>query len=84
VHGRRVGTVAVYDVVRGVLWELPVGNKAGETCVVSGTAATSAGDLTAPASRTGFYYLVRGTNACGTGGFGTTSAGAPRTTSACP
>jgi len=70
--------------MRGVLSELPVGDKPGETCLVTDTTATSISDTDVPGPQAGFYYLVRGANACGTGDFGRTSAGAPRTTSACP
>ncbi|MBZ5640950.1 MAG: hypothetical protein LAO51_19605, partial [Acidobacteriia bacterium] len=78
------GPTPVYDVMRGLTSEFPVGGKPGETCLVSGTTATSLSDPTVPALGSGFYYLVRGTNACGKGDYGTTSAGAPRNSTACP
>jgi len=40
-------------------------------------------DTTAPPS-SGFYYLVRGVNVCGVGSYGADSAGAERTSPACP
>jgi len=75
------GSATVSDVVRGV--GLPVGSGA-ETCVVTGTSAAQFDDATLPGTGTRLWYLVRARNACGTGSYGKTSAGAPRTTSACP
>jgi hypothetical protein len=77
------GAATVHDVVRGNVGQLPVGS-ATATCVVSDLAGTSVTDVMVPASRGAFWYLVRGQNSCGTGSYGTTSAGALRTTAACP
>jgi hypothetical protein len=79
----QAGPSTIYDALRGLIAELPVGG-ASETCLASGTTATQATDASTPAPGAGFYYLVRGRNVCGVGHYGTTSSGAPRTSSACP
>ncbi len=78
------GSATVHDVLRGRLGELPVGSGAGETCVAAGTAGSSASDLEEPGLGAGFWYLVRGRNACGTGTYGVDSAGVTRVSSVCP
>jgi hypothetical protein len=75
------------DVLRGTLGGLPVGPGGGdETCL--GNVPSPATDSDVPASGTGFWYLIRGTSACGQGtyGFRTTNA-APtteRVSTTCP
>jgi hypothetical protein len=81
------GPGTVHDVVRGNVPELPVGSGAGETCL-----ATTAGDAllddVIPALGQGFWYDVRGRNACGIGTYGfETWKGTPvaeRATVICP
>jgi hypothetical protein len=80
----QAGPALTYDLMRGFLSQLPAGGGAAETCVVPDTPSTQASDSTPPATGTGFYYLVRGTNVCGVGTYGQTSSGAPRLTTACP
>ena len=80
----QAGTATVYDVMRGRVSELPVGGGASETCLASGVSTTQMPDTTTPALGTALYYLVRGTNVCGVGTWGTTSAGAEHVTLACP
>jgi len=75
---------AVYDVMRGSLSELPVGDKPDETCIASQVSATSTTDATLPAPGTGLYYLVRGADACGLGSYGITSGGSGRVSTVCP
>jgi hypothetical protein len=60
------------DIVRGRLSGLPVSpSGAGETPVVQNLlGSTSQSDATVPAPGTGFWYLARGTNACGKGPWG--------------
>ena len=77
------GPTPTYDLMRGSLAEFPVGGKPAETCVAT-TTATSAGDAATPGVGSGFYYLVRGSNTCGVGGYGTRSNGTPRTPTVCP
>jgi len=77
------GSGTVHDVVRGALGELPVGSGASETCLGS-TAAAMWTDAAVPANGAGFWYLVRGSNVCGDGTYGTESDGTPHITTACP
>ena len=77
------GSATVHDVVRGNVGQFPVGS-AMAMCIGSDLAGTTVPDTLMPASRAAFWYLVRGQNSCGSGGYGTTSAGAPRMTTACP
>jgi len=76
------GPTAAYDLVRGSLAQFPVGSGA-ETCLASSQATTSFDDALDPAVGNGFWYLVRGRNACSTGGYGAATSG-PRSTSTCP
>ena len=79
-----VGPAAAYDVTRGALGEWPVGSGGSEQCQASGTAVTTVDLADDPASDSGYWYLVRGRNACGTGTYGIASNGSPRVTTACP
>ncbi|MBP7148243.1 MAG: hypothetical protein KBD01_11895 [Acidobacteria bacterium] len=78
------GEATVHDLVRGTLEELPVGSGPGDTCVASGTSDSVAFDPNIPPPAHGFWYIVRGRNACGTGTYGRTSAGQERVSAACP
>lgn len=78
------GTGTVHDVLRGALGQLPVGTGVSETCVGSGTPASFLADPEAPASGQGFWYLVRGRNACGASIYGSRSDATPSTSGACP
>jgi hypothetical protein len=75
------GTGARYDVVRGTLG---AGAGTGSTCLANDVAARTLTDAANPAPGTAFTYLVRASNACGTGPFGAASSGAPRNPTACP
>jgi hypothetical protein len=79
----QAGIGTTYQVVRGVLSELPVGAGAGEVCIVPGTANTTATDATLPGPGQGFYYLVRVSNSCGRGTFGVDSGGQTRVSNSC-
>jgi len=73
-----------YDVVRGALSALPVGpGDADEVCFPN-EPGTSLQDPTLPGAPGGFWYLVRGENACTAGTWGTASSGSPRVTTTCP
>jgi len=82
------GPDTVYDVVRGTGTGLPVGSGV-ETCLESdypvggGTGTITLDDETVPPSGRFLWYLVRPTNACGVGSYGSTSAGAPRSSAIC-
>jgi len=82
--GPSSGSATVHDVMRGALNQFPVGSGIAETCVGSGLSGSSIADGTAPSSRSGFYYLVRARNVCGTGTRGFATSGAERTSAACP
>ena len=83
-HAASSGAGTVYDLVRGAIREWPVGSGAAETCLTSGTSATSIDDTVTPAPGSGSYYLVRGRNACGVGTYGFAIPGGPRSTTVCP
>ena len=70
--------------MRGLVSQLPVGNKPAETCLAPQNGATQFTDTTPLSVGAAYYYLVRGRNVCGIGTYGTTSGGAPRNTTACP
>lgn len=78
------GSGTVYDLARGDLGELRIGSHAAEVCVAAGSATPSGVDPAVPAAGSGFWYLARGRNGCGSGSWGTTSGGAPRSVAACP
>ena len=76
------GSGTVYDVLRGSVAELPVGTGPSETCLAPGAAGPPAQDTAAPLPG-GSFYLVRGTNVCGTGTYGSGVAG-ERVSLVCP
>jgi hypothetical protein len=78
------GTGTTYQVVRGKLDELPVGSGPSETCVAPSVAVPTVQDFVTPSSGSGFYYLVRGENVCGTGTYGFDSLAGERLTNVCP
>jgi hypothetical protein len=80
----RAGSGTAYDVLRGRLGEWPVGSGPGETCAIQATSATSLPPDSPPPLGTGFFYVVRGKNGCGTGTYGFASGGAERTSLTCP
>jgi uncharacterized repeat protein (TIGR01451 family) len=73
-----------YDAVRGMVAQLPVGSGPLEACLAIEVAGASAADPIRPAPGAAFWYLVRGRSACGVGGYGTRSNGAPRVATECP
>lgn len=78
------GSATVHDVARGLLGNLPVGSGPGETCVATGTPASTATDYSSPGPATGYWYLARARNVCGVGTYGSAGNGEPRITAACP
>ena len=86
------GDATAYDIVRGALPEFPVGSGGAELCLGASYTPSpgpdpetvALDDAELPASGSGFWYLVRATNGCGVGTYGTTSAGQERITTACP
>jgi hypothetical protein len=81
----RGGPGAVHDLVRGSLSDLlSTGSVAGAGCLAAGLATRSFADAQVPGTCSGFYYLVDTRNSCGTGGWGSTTAGVPREPTGCP
>ena len=78
------GSGARYDVMRGMLSQLPPGSGSAETCLANDAAERMLTDGAIPELGTGFYYLVRASNPCGVASFGAGSSGVPRNTGACP
>ncbi|HEX4824348.1 MAG TPA: hypothetical protein VFV19_08550 [Candidatus Polarisedimenticolaceae bacterium] len=80
---------ATSSVLRGLLAQLPVGPGGGdEVCLDSGNASGSSLDPQDPPSDGGFWYLVRGVNACGDGTYGydddSGAQGPARQSTTCP
>jgi uncharacterized repeat protein (TIGR01451 family) len=74
-----------YDVVRGNLSGLPVGPGGGDEVCLGSVVSTSTTDAAVPALGTGYWYLVRGQNACtSAGSYGNNGQGMQRVTSTCP
>ena len=80
----QAGPGTIYDLVRGLIAQLPTGGKPAETCLAPDSGSTQFVETATPAVGAGFYYLARGSNVCGVGTYGTTSGGAPRNTAVCP
>lgn len=79
------GTGTTYDIVRGRASLLRVsGGLADAVCVANDHVGASYNDADLPPSGDAFYYLARGQNGCGTGGWGRGLAGAERTITSCP
>jgi hypothetical protein len=77
------------DVLRGNLSALPVGPGGGDEVCFNGIAGSSTTDPAVPASGTGYWYLIRGENACNPPGtYGTQgvngSPGVARSSTTCP
>jgi len=76
-----------YDVVRGLLHDLPVGAPS-EICVATSSGTPSASDPDLPSEAEGFWYLVRGRSVCEVGSWGYAgergAIGSERTSDACP
>lgn len=70
-----------HDVARGLISVLRSTRGYGGSCL---PAADSLDDAALPGVGDAFWYLVRSSNACGAGPWGSDSRGAPRAISACP
>jgi hypothetical protein len=53
-----------YDVVRGLVRDLPVGDKPSEICVSGGLASATQFDSARPSDGEAYWYLVRARNSC--------------------
>jgi hypothetical protein len=71
-EGATAGTATHYDTARGLLSALrSSGNFSGATCLADNVPDTPYDDTSAsPPVGDGYWYLVRGQNACGTGTYG--------------
>ena len=78
-----VPSASRYDVVRGGLSALPVGPGGGDELCFPDLMSPSVSDAAVPPTGTGYWYVVRGQNTCGSGTYGTTSGGSPRITTTC-
>lgn len=79
------GADITYDLARGAISDLTTsGGTASSASLDCRVAGSSHADPSAPSQAAGFYYLVRGRNVCGFGGWGKDSGGAPRASAACP
>jgi YVTN family beta-propeller protein len=66
------GASTLFDLASGLLSVLRLdGGVEGAACLAGDVAGTTYDDLRVPPSGDGFYYLIRGANACGVGGYGT-------------
>jgi subtilisin-like proprotein convertase family protein len=77
------GIGTLYDIMRGHVDELPTGSGASEVCLDSGRVDSTLDSGADPAPGVAFYYLVRGSNACGGGTYGLATDG-ERATTVCP
>jgi len=77
-----------YDMLRGRVREWPVGSNPLTEACFDDLIATTANDATAPPVDDGYWYLVRGENACGNGDYGFAGSHgvptAPRLSATCP
>jgi hypothetical protein len=73
-----------YEVLRGNLYELPVGSGLSEICLEPGSPDPFAWDDEPLPPGAGFYYLVRGVNVCAIGTYGMAEPGGERISAACP
>jgi len=78
--------VVTYDVASSTLSDLRANGTGTATCLANNVAAANTVDgRPNPTVDDGYYYLIRGQSACGSGSYGTNSLGAPRTpTAGCP
>jgi hypothetical protein len=82
-QGPTAGSGTVYDVVVGAISSLKTSLITAATCFASNTASTSVAHGVDPPAGGG-YIQVLAQNACGNGGYGSTTAGSPRVNAACP
>jgi hypothetical protein len=78
------GPGTTYDVATGELSSLPASGFGGSVPLACGLLIPTASDPSVPPVGAGWYYIVRGRNACGAGSWGLNSAGQERISTACP
>jgi subtilisin family serine protease len=82
---REAGPGTVWDVIRGELSRLRSdGSIETAACLGNGLTDSVLSDAEVPVNDDGYYYLVQGRNACGNGGWGSSSSGAARAHPTCP
>jgi hypothetical protein len=77
---------AVFDVVSSTLGDLRTSGTTGATCLANDVETAGYSDTRPnPSAGNGYYYLVRAQSSCGSGNYGSDSAGVPRApVAACP
>jgi hypothetical protein len=78
------GPSTLYDVAFGDLGSLLVSGTAGSSTLECGLSDTTVSDPGILPPGSGSYYLVRGRNSCGAGGWGKNSQSIERSSPACP
>jgi peptidase M1-like protein/thrombospondin type 3 repeat protein len=79
------GSAWTTDIIRGGLLQIRLdGGIGGATCLAMAQPAAPYTDADVPPAGDGFYYHVRGRNACGPGPLGFASNGSPRPAPPCP
>src|SRR5207247_367848 len=74
-----VGSGVHYDLARGLISQLRSDHDFhSASCAANDLGATSFGEASSPPAGDAYYYLVRGQNGCGTGSYGNSSGGTPR------
>jgi hypothetical protein len=78
------GTGTTYDMLRGSTTSFLVGSGPSEICLASTLPSPTTSDAALPDPDGGFWYLVRGHNACGAGSYGVASDLSERISFSCP
>jgi uncharacterized repeat protein (TIGR01451 family) len=78
------GTATVHALMRGTLGVFPVVAGSGDHACIAAPVGPSAPDGAIPGVGAGYYYLVRGQNACEAGTYGMSTSAVARTASICP
>jgi len=61
------GAGTIYDLMRGLISQLPTGGKPAETCLAPDSGSTQFVETETPALGAGFYYLVRARTSAASG-----------------
>ena len=77
------GVATTYQVLRGILSDLPVGIGV-DACLGDSITLSELTDPEMPGVGEGFWYLTRAQNVCGVGTYGYATGGTERVSAACP